>query len=163
MGRGYDYSAPNSVHQLPCDGFPNFEPNFRTIVITASARLTDLISSAPNRNAGLLVSERFRAVLAAFALPPHRYYPLPMKHRLKPVGGYWWLHLPQPSVRLEEETPLAEAEARIAVDPVVGAADLLRFYRPSRFGYCFVSGPLREAMETARLTGIRFGTAKLFR
>jgi hypothetical protein len=163
MGPKYDYDAPDSVHQLPYDGFPDFEPNFRTVVIEPSAKLTDLISSAPIRSTGLLVSERFNGVLESFTLPPHRFYPVPMTHKKKPVKGYWWLQLPQPKVDLEESTPLAEAEACIEADPVYGAADLLQFYRPNRFSYCFVSAPLRAAIEAARLTGIRFGTAKLFR
>src|SRR5262245_9185237 len=74
MGRGYDYDAPDSVHKLPYDALPDFEPNFNTVVIHGHARLTDLISSAPIRNTGYLVSPRLRAVLEQFALPPHRFY-----------------------------------------------------------------------------------------
>jgi hypothetical protein len=163
MGPGYDYDAPDSVHQLPDNRLPDFEPNFRTVVLARTAKPTDLISSAPIRNTGLLVSGRFRKVLESFALPLHRFYPVPVAHRDSPIGDYWWLQLPQPGIPLDEGTPLDEVEARLAADPILGPVDLLRFYRPTRLAYCFVSGPLREAMESAGLTGIRFGTAKLFR
>src|SRR6185437_6507579 len=83
MGKEYDYGAPDSVHKFPFDGFAKFEPNFRTVIIHGHARLTDLLSSIiPN---GYLVGPRLRALLEQFVLPPHRFYPVPMEHRNKPV------------------------------------------------------------------------------
>jgi hypothetical protein len=163
MGRGYDYGAPNSVHKLPYDALPDFEPNFNTVVIHGHAKLTDLLSSAPIINSGYLVSPRLRVELERFALPPHRYYPAPMTHRGKPVAGYCWLQLPQPRLPLTEGSSVADAEAAIAAVPELAALDLLRLYRPTRFAYCFVSDPLRRAVEAAGITGVRFGSAKLFR
>lgn len=81
MGRGYDYDAPDSVHKLPYDALPDFEPNFNTVVVHGHAKLTDLLSSAPIINTGYLVSPRLRVELERFALPPHRFYPVPMTHR----------------------------------------------------------------------------------
>ncbi len=163
MGRGYDYDAPDSVHKLPYDALPDFEPNFHTVVFHGHAKLTDILSSAPIKNTGYLVSPRLRAVLEQFALPRYRFYPVPMRHRNKSVAGYCWLQLPEPRLPLTEGSSVAEAEAAVAAVPELAALDLLRLYRPSRFGYCFVSDPLRRAMESAGITGVRFGTAKLFR
>jgi hypothetical protein len=163
MGPGYDFAAPDSVHRLPYDSLPEFEPNFNTVIVHGHARLTDLLSSAPVRNTGYLVSWRLRAVLERFALPPHRFYPVPATHRHKPVEGYFWLQLPEPRLPLTEGSTVEEAEAVVAAATELASLDLLRLYRPTRFAYCFVSDPLRRAMEGAKVTGVRFGTAKLFR
>ncbi len=163
MGRGYDYDAPDSVHKLPYDSLPDFEPNFNTIMIHGHAKLTDLLSSAAIRNTGFLVSRRLRELMEQFMLPSHRFYPVPMTHRKKPVAGYFWLQLPQPPLSLDEGTSVETAEAVITAAPELAVLDLLRLYRPSRFSYCFVSDPLRRAIESDGVTGVRFGTSKLFR
>jgi hypothetical protein len=163
MGRGYNYDAPNSVHKLPYDSLPDFEPNFKTVIIHGHAKLTDLLSSAAIKNTGYLLSPRLRELLEQFALPLHRFYPVPMTHRKKRVGGYCWVQLPQPRLALTEGSSVADAEAAINAVPELAVLDLLRLYRPSRFASCFVSDPLRQAMVAAGITGVRFGTAKLFR
>jgi hypothetical protein len=163
MGRGYDYDAPDSVHKLPFDAIPSFEPNFNTVIIHGHAKLTDLLSSAPIIHSGFLVSPRLRALLEQFVLPPHRFYPVPMTHRGKTISGYCWLQLPEPHLPLTERSSVAEAEAAIRAVPELASLDLLRLYRPTRFHNCFVSDPLRRAMESAGITGVRFGTTKLFR
>jgi hypothetical protein len=163
MGAGYDYDAPDSVHQLPYDALPDFEPNFNTVVIHTHAKLTDLISSAPIQDTGYLVSSRLRAVLEQFALPTHRFYPVPARQRGKSVDGYFWLQLPKPTLPLTEGMSSEQAEQLIASAPELASLDLLRFYRPARFAYCFVSDPLRSALESAKISGVRFGRAKLFR
>lgn len=163
MGRKYDYDAPDSVHKLPYDVLPDFEPNFNTVVVHGHARLTDLLSSAPIKNTGYLVSSRLREVLEGFVLPPHKFYPVPMTHRSKPVAGYFWVQLPEPRLSLDEGSSVEAAEVAILSTPGLADLDLLRLYRPTRFMYCFVSDPLRRAMASARITGVRFGTAKLFR
>ena len=163
MGLGYDYAAPDSVHHLPYDSLPDFEPNFNTVFVHGHARLTDFLSSAPIRNTGYLVSERVRVVLERFALPPHRFSPIPVMHRHKPVGSYFWLQLPEPRVPLTEGSTVEEAEAALTSSVELASLDLLRLYHPTRFACCFVSDPLRRAMEEAEITGIRFGKAKLFR
>jgi hypothetical protein len=163
MGRDYDYGAANSVHKFPYDAIPDFEPNFNTVLIHGQAKLTDLLSSAAIIDTGFLVSARLRGLLEQFTLPLHRFYPVPTTYRHKPVAGYFWLQLPEPHLALTEGSSVAEAEAAITGDPELAAVDLLRVYHPSRFAYCFVSDPLRRAIESAGITGVRFGTAKVFR
>ena len=163
MGRDYDFGAADSVHNLPYDTLPNFNPNFNTVVIHGHSRLTDLLSSAAIKNTGYLVSTRLRAVLERYALPTHQFYDVPMIHGRKPVAGYFWLQLPQPVLELDERSSVDAAEAVITAAPGLSGLDLLRLYRPSRFAHCFVSDPLRRAIESAGVTGVRFGSSKLFR
>ena len=127
------------------------------------AKLTDLVSSAPIRDTGYLVSGRLRAVLEEFALPPHRFYPVPASHSGKPVEGSFWLQLPGPRLALTAGMSHEAAEEMISSIPKLEPLDVLWLYRPARFASCFVSDPLRRALESAKITGIRFGTAKLFR
>ncbi|HYH69012.1 MAG TPA: hypothetical protein VD866_30235 [Urbifossiella sp.] len=162
MGDGYDYAAPNSIRRLTHDALPDFEPDLGTAVLHGHARLTDLLSSAPFSGVGYLVSGRLRAVLEGFALPTHRFYPLAVTHRNRPVEGYAWLHVPGAQLPLTDSSTVAEAEA--AIDAAgMAPLDLLKLTRPSRFAYCYVSDPLRGALAAAGVTGVRFGTAKLFR
>ncbi len=163
MSRGYDYDAPNSVHHLLDDALPDFEPDFDTVVVHGHARMTDLISSAPIMDTGYLVGPRLRAVLERHALPRHRFYSVPMTYRGKPVAGYSWLQLTGPRVFVAEDATPAAAEAALSAVPDLAAVDLLRLYQPQRFAYCYVSAPLRRAMEAARITGVRFGNSRLFR
>jgi hypothetical protein len=65
MAAGYDYDAPDSVHQLPYDALPDFEPNFNTVVIHGHAKLTDLISSAPIKNTATLSAPGFERCLSS--------------------------------------------------------------------------------------------------
>jgi hypothetical protein len=176
MSRGYDYGAPNSVHKLPFDSLPDFEPTFNTVIIEKSAVLTDLISTTPIMNIGLLMSGRFREILESFSLPEHRFYPVPMRHRCarfklvpfpriqlnKRIPNYWWLHLPQPDIVIPPNASSSQAEAIIEASASLAAVDLLRIYRPERFYNYFISAPLRKAIESANLTGIRFGHSRLF-
>jgi hypothetical protein len=163
MRPDYDYDAPNSVHRLPYDALPDFEPDFDTVIIHGHAKLTDLLSSAPIKNTGYLVSPGLRALLERFTLPLHRFYPVPMTHRKKLVAGYCWLQLPEPRLPLMEGSSIAEAEEAIAAVAGPASLDLLRLYQPTRFMYCFISARLRRAMESVGVTGVRFGTSKLFR
>jgi hypothetical protein len=136
---------------------------FSGLSLSELSRRCDLLSSAPIKNTGYLVSSRLRAVLEQFALPLHRFYLVPAIYRRKPLGGCFWLQLPQPRLALSEGMSPAQAEEFIASIPALGSLDLLLWYRPERFAYCFLSDPLRSALESAKITGVGFGTAKLFR
>lgn len=169
MSHGYDYQASDSVHKLPHDALPGFKPNFETVVIHGHARLTDLLSSAPLRP-GYLVSERLRMLLERFALPLHRFYPVPMIYRNKPVDGYAWLQLPWQKLSSVEGTTRIDAEAAIRGAAECAKTDLFRVcclywpsldesnfsYTPSQGNKCFVSEPLRREMLEAGITGVCF-------
>jgi hypothetical protein len=151
-----------ALAELPRGRLPD-DMAFPVAVLARGAKPTDLLSSVTTGNFGFLVSDRLRFALDGFRLPPHRFFAAPLEHRGRPIGAYWWLHLPQPDLPLGEDTPPGEAESVISADPVVGTADLLRVYSPSRYRNCFVSGAVRAALEAAGITGVRFGTAKVFR
>lgn len=163
MGTGYDYDAHDSVHNLPFDGLPEFEPNFNTVLLDEHAAVTDLISSAPIRNCGWLVSGRLRAVLDSFRLPCHRYFSLPVVHHDRTIPDYWWLQLPQPPVVIPADSTASHAEDIIRASDSLRDVAMFRLYRPARFAYCFVRQDLRTAMENAAITGVRFATSRLFR
>jgi hypothetical protein len=152
----YDYNAQRSIHRLPMYDFPSFEPDFTTVLLHGHSKLTDLISTAPIPNVGLLVSSRLRKLFEAFKLPPHRYYSVPMSHRGKAVEGYSWLHLPQPSSLLNANST-EDVEAGCEKDSALVDVALLKLYRPSWMAYCWVNTELRNAIESAKITGIKFG------
>ncbi|WP_339735345.1 hypothetical protein [uncultured Gimesia sp.] len=163
MGSTYDYDAPDSVYQLPFDGLPDFEPDFNTIFLDDRAIVTDLISSAPIRNCGWLISGRFRAIIDSFSMPLHRYYAVPVVHRGQKIPDYWWLQLPHPNITIPPDASAAEAEEIIQSCNTLRDAAMFCLYRPPRFTYCFVQKDLRTAIEDAGITGVRFGTSRLFR
>lgn len=163
MGPGYDYGASQSVHNLPFDGLPDFEPNFNTVILDNSAILTDLISSGCIRNCGWIVSGRLRSVFDAFQLPLHQYYALPVLYRGSDVADYWWLQLPQAPVSIPPDSKASDAEDLIRSCDALRDAAMFRLYRPSRFAYCFVRQDLRSAIEGAQITGVRFAASRLFR
>jgi hypothetical protein len=163
MSSGYDYRAIDSIHRIPYDRVPDFVPNFNTVVVVRGAKLTDLLSSAPIPNTGFLISRHLRKVFDAFRLPLHKYFDVPISHRDRDIEGFYWLHLPQLPLALSDEMTPAQAEAVIESTPGVAELDLIRITRPSRFAYCFISQPLKTAMEAARITGVRYGISKIFR
>lgn len=151
-----------ALDELPRGQLPD-DMAFPLAILARGAKPTDLISSVRTGNFGFLISDRFRAVLDGFRLAPHTYYPAPLEHKGREVGVYWWLHFPGPDLPLTEDTLPGEAEAVITGDPVVGTAQVLRLYWPSRYRNCYLSAPVRAALESAGITGVRFGTAKVFR
>lgn len=134
-----------------------------TLLVAKGAKLSDLLSSGPTSHCGLLLSTKMRTVLEGFALGEHRYIPAPLEHRQQSVEGYWLLHLPAPVIPATEGISPTEMEALIQADPELATVDLLHLERPARYAYWFVSQPLKTALEVAGVTGVRFGTAKIFR
>ena len=163
MGSNYDYSGPRSVYKIPRDKLADFEPDFHHVHFESNATRLDLIASAPIPHVGWIISDRFRDLILQFTLPPHRLYQLPVVQRGKSVDGYSYLHLPQVSTDLTETTTIQDAEKLLESRDEILALDVIPIYTPIRFGYFFVSHTLRQAIESVNLTGIRFGTSKLFR
>jgi len=163
MGPHYHYEAKDSVHRIPFDRLAEFAPNFDSVIFERHAKHRDLMASAPIRNCGWLISDRFLKLLSDFNLPPHRAYRIPVIQDRCTVEGYNWLHLPQPIHNLTETISISEAELTISREPTIADLDVLPVYTPVRFAYYFVSWRLRQAITKAQLTGIRFGTSKLFR
>lgn len=163
MGPHYNYDGDRSVYKIPSNQLAPFEPDFNDVVFESTAIHLDLIASAPIPHYGWIISDKFTQLLGDFTLPPHRTYRLPVLQDAKPISGYSWIHLPQPRMEITETASIGEAEKLIASKPELAELDVLPIYSPIRFGYFFVSARLRRAIETAALSGIRFGTSKLFR
>ena len=154
----YDYDAPRSIHNLvPCmvgKGFPEFEPDFNTVVLDRRAKPTDLISSAPIPKCGHLISSRFLELLRIFKLPPHRVYDVPMVHKDKPLEGYVFLLLPHPD-SLREAASTQDIEEGAEADPLLCGVSLLRLARPSWMAQTWIDAKLKAAIETEGITGVK--------
>jgi hypothetical protein len=146
MLKPYDYDSVRSVHRLSMYEFAEFEPDFNTVVLAKSAKATDLISSAPIPNVGLLVSSRFLELLQSFKLPPHRVYPAPMVHKEHPLTGYFFVHLPQPASLMNAATT-QDVEEGAEADPKLHGVSLLKLYRPSWMGYTWVDAKLKSRLS----------------
>ncbi|MEO0511233.1 MAG: hypothetical protein AAF065_15390 [Verrucomicrobiota bacterium] len=101
LGGNYDYESSRSVHKLKSGTLPSFEPDFGTIIIEKGTTLTDIVSSAPIPNSGILLSLRTKAILDRFRLPPHRYFPVLLSQAGKKVEGYYWLQISEPKDALD--------------------------------------------------------------
>ncbi|TWU07391.1 hypothetical protein CA54_57970 [Symmachiella macrocystis] len=163
MGPGYDYDAPDSVHNMRFDAFPEFEPNFHTVHLKGYVHITDLINSIPIPRAGWIVSGRLRSIFESFRITDHRYYSLPVVHLGKEVPDYWWFHLLPTPVDIAAEAKVEEAEAIIESCQALQDVALFRLSSPPRFAKCYVREDLKIAIEENGMTGIRFGTSRLFR
>lgn len=163
MGPGYDYDAPDSVHNLRYHEAPDFVPNLETIVIEAGAKLTDLLSSVPLSDHAHLVSERLYSLLLEFQMPPHRYIPAPMVRKGYRVPGYGVLHVPHlQRVTGQEATPL-EVSALLAAHDDTRELDLVVLHRPQRVNGWHISSRLADRLVHQHVTGIRLGRSKLRR
>lgn len=89
----YDYSAPDSVHQLKPSQFLICEPNFTSIILSKEIKLTDKISSAPIPWYVMIVNEKLLNILKCFTLPPYRVYSVPVLHNNRDVAGYYAIHI----------------------------------------------------------------------
>ncbi len=95
-------------------------------------------------------------------MPEHCFIRAPLEDRGKANDDYWFLHC-NTELAITEETAPSEVEAIIHADPTLASLDFIHLERPARYAYWFVSQSIRSAVEEAKLTGIRFGTAKIFR
>jgi hypothetical protein len=152
-----------SVDRLIAECVRNPADPLPTALIARGAKLSDLISSAALNNFGLLVSTKTRSVLDGFKLGEHCYVPAPMEHRGAGVEGYWFFYVKPLDVPISEESPPTEVDAILEADSNLADIDLFRLELPARFANWYISAPLKAAMEQAKLTGLRFGTAKLLR
>jgi hypothetical protein len=158
MEEPYDYGGERSVHRLrDCmlgSGFPNFKPDYNTIVIHPRATLTDLVSSVPIPKVGHLVSERFLRLLQQFKLPPHRVYSVTMTHKGHSIEGYSFILFPQPH-SLKDAKTTADVEDGADADRLLCGVALLKLYRPSWMSQTWINADLKQAIEAAGITGVK--------
>jgi hypothetical protein len=158
MLKPYDYGGPRSIHKLVAcmlgEGFPDFEPDFNTVVLDRRAIPTDLISSAPIPKCGHLISSRFLELLQNFKLPPHRIYDVPLLYKEEPLDRYIFLLLPHPE-SLREATSTQDIEEGADADPLLQGVSLLRLSRPSWMAQTWVDARLKAAIEATGITGVK--------
>lgn len=87
----YDFNAPDSVHKLIHHEFPDFKPNIK-FKLSKGAKITDVMSQTTINTYGLLISERLKSSLSELTIPPHKFYPAPIKDKGK-IHNYYWLHI----------------------------------------------------------------------
>jgi hypothetical protein len=97
----FDVMSPASQGGLSFEKFPDFEPVFSDVILTAPSTDVDFITNwGAIQGRGYIVSENVKKVFSAFQLPPHRFYSLkifhPKKGILKTPPFYWIqvLHVP---------------------------------------------------------------------
>ncbi len=154
MGERYDYDGssirlPNSSGQSR-----GFRPRFSLCPVRIESKAKRLNRVSTHSARRMVHRDRFATCFCSSALPPHRLYPLPVVQRGQSVDGYWYLHLPQIFTGLTESTTIHDAEKTLESRDEILALDVIPIYTPIRFGYFFVSYSLRQAIESANLTGI---------
>lgn len=92
MAPGYDLKKPESVHNMPFDKFPDFEPDLSYFVLEKKAKLTDVISTGYIIANGFLISEKLKNQFEKFNLPEHRYYPARVLYKNTLHNNYYWMH-----------------------------------------------------------------------
>lgn len=92
MAPGYDLKKPNSVHNIPFDKYPDFEPDLSYFVLVQKAKLTDVISLGYIIANGFLISEKLKTIFEKFKLPEHKYYPARVLHKNTLHNNYYWMH-----------------------------------------------------------------------
>ncbi len=162
MCKGYNYDSANSIRRIPYDRLADFEPDFRFVEFDPLAELVDLTDTLACPP-GLIISYRFLEILRNHSLPPHTVYPLPVRLRKREVQGYFFIHLPRINGKMLDDLTIPQAEKLLRDREDIINLDLISIGSSSRFSYCFVSQTLRESIESAKITGIRFGTSRLFR
>ena len=91
MVDGYNFKAPDSVHHIRHNKFPDFTPDLR-FRLREEAKLTDMLSQAAVSGHGFLISDGIRHVLEQFTLPPHRYFKATIDVNGILHDNYFWVH-----------------------------------------------------------------------
>lgn len=91
--KGYDGDAPNGIIGLYKydEEFPDFIPDLDGIMLSGSAKLTDVVSNGYCSDF-FIVSEKVKRILEQYTLCPHRFYPLGLYKR-KVKYDYYLLHI----------------------------------------------------------------------
>jgi hypothetical protein len=86
----YDFNAPNSVHKLRNQEFPNFIPDIR-FKLAKGAKLCDMMGQATINAHGFLISEKLKSIFEKANLIPHKFYPATIESK-SVYYQYYWIH-----------------------------------------------------------------------
>jgi hypothetical protein len=87
----YDFNAPNSVHKIKFNEFPDFTPDIR-FKLAKGAKLCDMMGQATINANGFLISEKLKSVFEAANMVPHKFYPATIEAK-GTLHQYYWVHL----------------------------------------------------------------------
>lgn len=87
----YDFNAPNSVHKIKFNEFPDFSPDIR-FKLAKGAKLCDMMGQATINANGFLISDKLRLVLEKANIVPHKFYPATIEAK-NIFYKYYWIHL----------------------------------------------------------------------
>jgi hypothetical protein len=86
----YDFNAPNSVHKIKFNEFPDFEPDIR-FKLAKGAKLCDMMGQATISGHGFLISERLKVVLESANTVPCKFYYATIEEK-GIFHKYYWAH-----------------------------------------------------------------------
>jgi hypothetical protein len=110
-----------------------------------------------------LISRKLRTIFDQFNLGEHCLLEAPLKHRNKDLADFWFLFVAPVSLPVSNTASSEEVEELIQETQSLASVEIMNIDQPPRYAYCYIGDPLRHAIEEAKVTGIRFGTAKIFR
>jgi hypothetical protein len=86
----YDFNAPNSVHKIKFNEFPDFTPDIH-FKLAKGARLCDMMGQATISGHGFLISEKLKSVFEKANIIPHKFYPATIEAN-GTLHKYYWVH-----------------------------------------------------------------------
>ncbi|MDG1571866.1 hypothetical protein OZ410_06025 [Robiginitalea sp. M366] len=142
---GYNMALPNSIHKLNIHHFAD-TPIYYQIDIDDRANPTNFIHSV-GTNFEHIVDEDLKVILSQHKLPPHRFYPIEVWHKKKPLSYYifhiivddFWDHLDTTKsscfiYRLSDMVRLSEIAQTKEEIPVESRQQLLKLKDGLAFG-----------------------------
>lgn len=87
----YNFKAPNSVHKIKFNQFPDFTPDLR-FKMAKGAKLCDMLGQGSINANGFLISERLRKILENVNATPYKFYPASIEVKGK-FHKYYWMQL----------------------------------------------------------------------
>ena len=84
----YDFNAPNSVHKIKFNEFPDFTPDLR-FKLAKGAKMCDMMGQATINANGFLISEKIKVVLQNANTVPCKFYPATIEDKGIIYHYYW--------------------------------------------------------------------------
>jgi hypothetical protein len=86
----YDFNAPNSVHKIQFNEFPDFTPDIR-FKLAKGAKLCDMMGQATINANGFLISEKLKAIFESSNTIPCKFYSATIENK-GTIHQYYWVH-----------------------------------------------------------------------
>lgn len=86
----YDFNAPNSMHKIKFNEFPNFIPDIR-FKLTKGAKLCDMMGQATINAKGFIISEKLKLIFEQANTVPCKFYCAFIEDK-ETIHKYYWVH-----------------------------------------------------------------------